>query len=171
MLGGKKQKQVARGSRRWHYPLPSAYCHLLTATCLSLLLSSCFSYKQVELKDITNVAVVKMDAKGIALRVDALLENPNGYRIHVLDPDVDLFLNGKFIGKGFLDSTVVLAKRSEQVYSVPMHAELQGGSLLMMLLSGSFNGDVILGVKGTVVGKAGLIRKRFPFELEEPIEL
>jgi LEA14-like dessication related protein len=123
------------------------------------------------LRDITNVAVERMDAKGIALRVDALLDNPNGYRIHVLDPDVDLYLNEKYIGKGFLDSIVVLQKRTEQVYSVPMHAELKGGSLLMLLLSGSFSGkDVTLGVKGTVVGKAGFLRKRFPFELEEQIQ-
>ncbi|HQW07302.1 MAG TPA: LEA type 2 family protein, partial [Flavobacteriales bacterium] len=121
--------------------------------------------------DITNVAVERMDAKGIALRVDALLDNPNGYRIHVLDPDVDLYLNEKYIGKGFLDSIVVLQRRTEKVYSVPMHAELKGGSLLMLLLSGSFSGkDVTLGVKGTVVGKAGFLRKRFPFELEEQIQ-
>ncbi|MBK6550623.1 MAG: LEA type 2 family protein [Flavobacteriales bacterium] len=136
-----------------------------------MLLTSCLSYKEVVLRDITNVAVERMDAKGIALRVDALLDNPNGYRIHVLDPDVDLYLNEKYIGKGFLDSIVVLQKRTEQVYSVPMHAELKGGSLLMLLLSGSFSGkDVTLGVKGTVVGKAGFLRKRFPFELEEQIQ-
>jgi hypothetical protein len=28
-----------------------------------------------------------------------------------------------------------------------------------------------LGVKGTVVGRSGLLRKRFPFELEERIDL
>ncbi|HQY00724.1 MAG: LEA type 2 family protein [Flavobacteriales bacterium] len=136
-----------------------------------MLLTSCLSYKEVVLRDITNVAVERMDAKGIALRVDALLDNPNGYRIHVLDPDVDLYLNEKYIGKGFLDSIVVLQRRTEKVYSVPMHAELKGGSLLMLLLSGSFSGkDVTLGVKGTVVGKAGFLRKRFPFELEEQIQ-
>ena len=66
---------------------------------------------------------------------------------------------------------MVLQRRTEKVYSVPMHAELKGGSLLMLLLSGSFSGkDVTLGVKGTVVGKAGFLRKRFPFELEEQIQ-
>jgi LEA14-like dessication related protein len=124
----------------------------------------------VELKDITNINVERMDMKGIALRVDALLDNPNGYRIHVLDPDVDLYINDKFIGKGILDSALVLDAKTTRVYSVPLHAELQGGSLLMLLFSGGFNGkDVKLSAKGTVVGKAGFIRKRFPFELEEEI--
>ncbi|HRH67896.1 MAG TPA: LEA type 2 family protein [Flavobacteriales bacterium] len=139
---------------------------------LAFLVTGCLGYKQVELRDIANVEVEKMDAKGIAVRVDAMIENPNGYRIHVLDPDVDLYLNDKFIGKGVLDTALVLDKKSTRVYSVPLHADLQGGSLLMLLLSGALNGDDMkLGAKGTVVGKAGLIRKRFPFELEEMIEL
>jgi len=135
-------------------------------------LTSCFSYKQVELKDITNVAVEKMDAKGIAVRVSALIHNPNGYRIHVLDPDVDLYLNDTYIGKGILDSALVLERKATNVYSVPLHADLQGGSLLMLLLSGAMTGgDLKLGAKGSIVGKAFLLRKRFPFELEEKIQL
>ena len=41
----------------------------------------------------------------------------------------------------------------------------------MMLLSGALSGEMKLGVKGTVVGRSGLLRKRFPFELEERIDL
>jgi LEA14-like dessication related protein len=138
---------------------------------LGMFLSSCFGYKQVELKDVADVSIEKMDAKGIALRVDALLSNPNGYRIHVLDPDVDLYLNDKFMGKAILDSALVLDRKTTRLYSVPLHAELSGGSLLVMLLSGALGGDSFkLGAKGTVVGKAGLVRKRFPFELEEQFE-
>lgn len=150
----------------------ASFLRLPLLLSLALLLSGCFSYKQVQLHDITDVKVEKMDTKGIAIRVDALIENPNGYRIHVLDPDVDLFLNGKFVGKALLDTALVLDKKKSQVYSIPLHADLHGGSLLMMLLTGALNdNDVKLGAKGTVVGKAGLIRKRFPFEVEEMIEL
>ncbi|MEZ4737827.1 MAG: hypothetical protein R2818_00315 [Flavobacteriales bacterium] len=124
----------------------------------------------MELVDITNVSVEKMDAKGVAVRVDAMIANPNGYRIHVLDPDVDLFLNGKFVGEG-IGYGLVLDKKSSRVYSVPLHADLKGGSLLVIMLSGAMNGGkYLLGAKGTVVGKAGFIRKRFPFELEEELE-
>ena len=137
----------------------------------ALLFTSCLSYKEVELVDITDVEVEKFDAKGVSVRVDAMIANPNGYKIHVLDPDVDLFLNGKFVGKGILDTALVLDKKSTRVYSVPLHADLKGGSLLMVMLSGAMNGGkYLLGAKGTVVGKAGLIRKRFPFELEEELE-
>ncbi|MGV3638390.1 MAG: LEA type 2 family protein [Flavobacteriales bacterium] len=143
---------------------------ILLALALVSSATSCTTYEQVELKDITNIQVDRMDAKGIAVRVNALVHNPNNYRIQVLDPDVDLYVNDKFIGKGILDSTLILEKNSTNVYTVPMHAELQGGALLMVLMSGVFNGNQVkLAAKGTVVGKVGLLRKRFPFEFEERV--
>ena len=45
------------------------------------LLASCSAYKEVELTDITNVEVLKMDASTVALRVDARINNPNGFTI------------------------------------------------------------------------------------------
>lgn len=136
-----------------------------------LLLTGCLSYKEVVLRDVTDVRVKSYDAKGIALRVDALIHNPNGYKIHVSDPDVDLYLNDKFIGKGLLDSAVVLDRRSTQLYSIPLHADLQGGSLLMLLLAGELSTEMKIGAKGTVRAGNGALSKRFPFELEETIGL
>ncbi len=138
---------------------------------MALLFSGCFSYQEVVLQDVSNISVERFDAKGMALRVDAVIENPNGYRIKAKDPDVDLFLNGKFIGKGLLDTTLVLDKRSTRTYSIPIQAEFEGGSLLGMLLGGALGGEMQFTAKGTVVGKAGLISKRFPFELTESFEM
>jgi LEA14-like dessication related protein len=138
---------------------------------LLLALTGCFRYDDVELCDIANVEVMKFDAQGIAVRVDAMIHNPNNYRINVSDPDVDLFLNDKFIGKGLLDSALVLDSRSTRLYSIPLHADLQGGSLLALLLSGGLSTEMKLGVKGTVRAGSGALSKRFPFELEETIDL
>ncbi|MBL7982656.1 MAG: LEA type 2 family protein [Flavobacteriales bacterium] len=136
-----------------------------------LLLASCSSYDEVELKDITNVEVLRMDGKQVALRVDALVNNPNGFKIHVEDPDVDLYLNDRFVGKGLLDSALVLDRKSTKVYPVYLHADLQGGAVLFMLLGGALSGELKLGAKGTVAGRSGMLKKRFPFELEETIDL
>ena len=136
-----------------------------------LLVSSCSTYDEVELKDITNVEVLRMDGKQVALRVDALVNNPNGFKIHVEDPDVDLYLNDRFVGKGLLDSALVLERKSTQVYPVYLHADLQGGAMLFMLLGGALSGELKLGAKGTVAGRSGMLKKRFPFELEETIDL
>ncbi|MCB0792950.1 MAG: LEA type 2 family protein [Flavobacteriales bacterium] len=114
----------------------------------------------------------RLDKEGIALRLDVRVANPNRYRLKVRDPDVDLFLDGVFVGKGHLDSMLVLQPRVTRTYSVPMHAELDQGGLPAALLglSGLLKGYADLRVQGTVVGQAGLLRRRFPFELEQRLD-
>jgi LEA14-like dessication related protein len=138
---------------------------------LAVLLTACSPFDEVELRDIRSMEVLRMDGRQIAVRVDVQVLNPNGYRISVEDPDVDLFLNDTFVGKGLLDSTLVLERRSDQVYPVYLHADLAGGPLMMVMLGGALTGQVKLGVKGTVLARSGMLRKRFPFEAEETIDL
>lgn len=145
---------------------------LIGSLVLASVLASCSAYKEVELTDITNVEVLNLDASSVALRVDARINNPNGFSIAVEEPDVDLFLNDRFIGKGVLDSALVLERKAASVYPVYLHADLEGGPLLVLLLTGAFNGDPVkLSAKGTVAGRSGVLKKRFPFEVEEMIDL
>jgi hypothetical protein len=77
------------------------------------------------------------------------------------------------VGKVLLDSTVVLDQRSTRTYSIPLHASFAGrtGPALFTIMAAALRGRTKLGAKGTVTGKAMLIRKRFPFELEQSIDL
>ena len=137
----------------------------------TLLLTSCLSYKDVVMHDIVDVELKKLDARGVSLTALVKLENPNGYRIHVKDPDVDLYLNGTYVGKGYLDTNLVLPKRSNIVHRVPLHAEFKGVNLLMVMLGSALSKETTIGAKGTVMGQAVLLRKRFPFEVEEKLDL
>lgn len=135
---------------------------------LPLLLGSCLSYQPVSFKGITDVDVSKFDNGGVAARVMVTLENPNSFRIHVIDPDVDLYLNDVFIGKATLDSNLVLDKRTTKDYAVPLHASFDGHATQAMgaMLAAALSGQAKLKAKGSVAGKAFLIRKRFLFEEE-----
>lgn len=137
----------------------------------TLLFTGCLSYKEVAMHHIEDVEVKRLDAKGLHLTALVQLENPNGYRIHVKNPDVDLYLNGTYVGKGYLDTNLVLPKRSNMIHRVPLHAEFKGLNLLMVMLSSALTGEARIGAKGSVVGQAGLLRKRFPFDVEETVKL
>jgi hypothetical protein len=145
----------------------------LTAILAPLLLSGCLSYKEVELKAVNDVAVDRLDRDGLAARVNLTIHNPNGYRIKVIDPDVDLFLDEVNVGKVLLDSAMVLEKRSTRTYTIPLHASFAGrtGPALFTIMAAALRGRTKLGAKGTVTGKALLVKKRFPFELEHLIDL
>lgn len=155
--------------RYTRFPLPRM--RDLTLLVIAVLLSGCLSYKEVAMHDIVDVDLKKLDSKGVSLIALVKLENPNGYRIHVKDPDVDLYLNGTYVGKGYLDTNLVLPRRSNEIHRVPLHAEFKGLNLLMVMLGSALSGEATIGAKGTVLGQAGLLRKRYPFEVEETVEL
>lgn len=159
-------------------PLSGA-CHFPFATFRFLLLSlivlalpGCLSYEEVTFKGITDVEVSQMDQSGIAARVTVTLDNPNSFNIQVSDPDVELYLNEVFIGKAVLDSNLVLAKNSEKNYPVPMHATFgdHGVQAMGAMLAAALTGKAKLKAKGSIVGRAFLLRKRFPFEEEHEFE-
>ena len=148
------------------------YKHLLALLTL-LLLAGCMSYSAVELVGVQDAQVTRFDATGLSATVTVQVHNPNNYRIKVMDPDMDLYVNDVALGKATLDSTIMLEASSTQAYTIPLHATLANGQagLLPLLMSTALSGSLKLGVKGTVVGKAGLLRKRFPFEVEQRIDL
>lgn len=137
------------------------------------LLVGCASYEDVILEAVDEVSITSMDAQGIAIRAVLRVHNPNNFKITVQDPDVDLFINDAFIGKALLDSAVDLSPRSTEHVVIPMHAQLQGAGIPLLLfgLGAALGGEMRLRVEGTVVGRAGLLRKRFPFKLEERVEM
>ncbi|MFZ1688560.1 MAG: hypothetical protein WAU70_14115, partial [Flavobacteriales bacterium] len=75
---------------------------LVPALCL--LLTGCTNFRDVTFHGVRNVELRQLDGSLIALTIDAEVENPNGYRIKLKDPDVDLWYNGQLIGKAVLDS-------------------------------------------------------------------
>ncbi|MCB0795898.1 MAG: LEA type 2 family protein [Flavobacteriales bacterium] len=137
------------------------------------VLCGCSSYQEVSLDRIVHVELTELNGQGMTMRVEATITNPNGYRLKVVDPDVDVSWNGKLLGKATLDSSLSLPRRSSQVHSIPLRATWTNGLVpaLLMGLGALFEGQGEVSFKGTVVGKAGLLRKRFPFEITEPVDL
>ena len=151
---------VTGGTMRWTWCLPVVF-----------LLSGCFSYRDVALVEVRSVTTHDISNEGAAFTVEAVIDNPNNYRIKAKDPDVALYLNGQLIGAATLDSIVTLDKRTSRAYDVHLHAHPTGDQFMTALLLAALTGNATVGVKGSIVGQAGLFRHRFPFELEQEVEL
>ncbi|MBS1936327.1 MAG: LEA type 2 family protein [Bacteroidetes bacterium] len=149
-----------------------AALRMALAGAVLLLLSGCMRYNEVKLLGVQGAQLTRLDGKGLSVIVLAEVSNPNKYKISLSDPDVDLYLNDRLVGKAVLDSTVVLAANTTRTYRVPLHTDFsQDGNLLPMLLSGALSGSMKVGAKGSIVAKARLLHKRFPFEAEQQIDL
>lgn len=138
----------------------------------ALLLQGCMRYSEVELVGVRDARLTRFDGKGISAVIAVEVYNPNSYRIQLSEPDVDLLLNGMPLGKAVMDSALVLVPNSTQVYQIPLHATVNPGTNWMPLLLGTAMGGTLhLQAKGTVLAKAKMVRKRFPFELEQDLDL
>ncbi|MBK6893355.1 MAG: LEA type 2 family protein [Flavobacteriales bacterium] len=145
--------------------------HLLALLSIALL-TGCVRYSEVEIVGVQDVQVTRFDATGLSATVTVEVNNPNNYRISVTDPDVDLYINDVAMGKATLDSMVTLDPASTRTYVLPLHATFTNGQagMLPLLMTVALTGSVKLGLKGTAVGKAGMLRKRFPVEVEQRVD-
>lgn len=145
--------------------------HLRTlplALGLLMALPGCMNYTEVQVLGVREARLDRLDTRGLSATVAMEVANPNSYKITVQDPDVDLFLNDMALGKATMDQAVALAPDSTAIYQVPLQVAFskEDGSVLPVLLMAALNRQMKLTAKGTVVGKARGLRKRFPFEVE-----
>ena len=138
---------------------------LVVLSCI--FFTSCFSYKELELGDVSSVKVNKVANGGIEIQAGMQIKNPNGYKIKVKRIDADLFVNGQKIGKINLSKKVVLPRKSDQLQEFNVNTQLS--NLISAVPSLLFGGNINLQMKGSIKGKVFIFSKRFPLEAEKNI--
>jgi len=141
--------------------------HFLVVTSLSLLFTSCFSYKEIELGEVEKVRLNKVSGGGLEIQSDILINNPNNYKIKIKKIDADVLVNGKKVGRIELDKKVVLSKRSEQMQTFTINTQLS--DLISAAPMALFGGSVTLQLKGYIKGKVFIFSKKFPLDEERKI--
>jgi LEA14-like dessication related protein len=141
--------------------------HFILYVSFGLLLTSCFSYKEVELGDVSNVRLNKVSVGGLEIKSDIVINNPNNYKIKIKKIDADVLVNGQKVGKLELNKKVVLPKKSEQVQTFTVNTQLS--DLLSAAPTALFGGSVTLQLKGSIKGKVFIFSKKFPIDEERKI--
>jgi len=139
---------------------------------IAITLQSCFEYEEVDFKGVENFKVEEQNGDKMVVRLDLRVFNPNKYNITIKKTNLDVLLNGKYIGKTSMKENIKIKKKKEDVYPVRLvmnKKDLMKGA--MGSLGGLFGGSVKLGVKGNVKAKAYGIGKKFPVEFEQPVSL
>jgi LEA14-like dessication related protein len=140
---------------------------LLFVTTLLFMLTSCFSYKELELGDVSDVKVKKVGNGGIEIQAGIRIKNSNNYKIKVKKIDADLFVNGQKVGKMNLSKKVILLRKSDQVQSFAVNTQLS--NLIAAMPSLLFGGEINLQMKGYIKGKVFIFSRKFPIEAEKKI--
>ena len=100
------------------------------------------------------------------------IENPNRQSFTLNTLDLDVLLNGIYIGKIKSTEKVNIPKRSGKVYTFPLSAELKSLSLSVFALADLFLHRYIdVELKGMAKINSGLMRKEFHINEQEKIKL
>lgn len=136
-----------------------------------ILLSSC-QVEQVDLVDISSVAVKDMNANEMFLDVTAVFDNPNSFSIKVIESDLDLFLEGSNMGKATLLEGFTLESGKQKSYNLKVKAE--GSNLQMkmlpIMLSAALTGKVTVKLEGDITGRVALIKKKVKVNITEEVK-
>lgn len=128
----------------------------------TLLLSSCFTYKEVEFNGTSDFNVENISKKQLDFSFNANIYNPNDYKIKVRSNDLDVLISDKKVGTAKIQKRVVIKKQTSDDYRVHVQADMKkfaGGGLksIIRTLSG---GSINLRIRGIIKARArGLGRK------------
>jgi LEA14-like dessication related protein len=136
------------------------------------LVVSCSPVEEVRIGPATGIEINGLSGKQISFKVMVKIENPNRQSFTLRALDLDVLLNGIYIGKIRSTEKVNIPKRSSQVYTFPLSAELKSLSLSIFALTDLFLHRYIdVELKGMAKINSGLMRKTIPINEQEKIQL
>ncbi len=136
-------------------------------------LSSCLNIKPLSVGKIESVKIQSYDSKALTLKISVQVKNSNNLKFKIKDNRLDLFLNGKEIGKANVKETVIIKKYSEDSHDFILEASLSKVALASIIgVSSLFNSKPVeFGIKGEVKVKTIGFSRKYPVDISEKIDL
>ena len=94
--------------------------NLIPLILVVFILTGCSIYKTVDIGDVNNVDFKGMVDNKVNLNLKVPISNPNGYKIKIKSMNLDLKINGNYIGKMTIADVIVIPKKSEEVQVFPV---------------------------------------------------
>ncbi len=96
---------------------------LVIFSLLVLMAGACIPNKNIELRDIKNVALQKGTGEQMVLEGDAVFFNPNSARMKLKEIKVDVLIDGK--RSAVVDQKLKAVARGKEEFTVPLKVQLQ----------------------------------------------
>ena len=146
---------------------------LIIVFFILLIAPSCNVYKDVEVAEVKEVKIIRFDQDAVEAEVELVINNPNWYRVVLLESDVDVFINGKEVGKLQLKEKVILANKTSSTRTIIMtgdYNDMSSGfldNLLTLLFANTAKFEVI----GTMKGRALMISRKVDVKEETELDI
>lgn len=140
---------------------------------LSTALLSCGVFQDIEVGEVERIAIKDLGKNTLDIDLYIPVSNPNNFDVSLSKSDIDLWVNGYFMGQVELLTPVKVPKKSEgsQCISVRAHSDQIALFLKKEALKLLLNPVVEIEAKGYVKGKARLFSKKVPVSIKESLNL
>lgn len=132
--------------------------------CFIFVASSCQAPKELEYRDFRNLKVEKIGFGSSSLKLDVIYYNPNNFGLQLKYTDLDIFIDGNYLGHSSQDYQISIQRLSE--FTLPLQINLDMQNLLKNALPTFLGKEVTVKITGKVkLGKAN-VYKTFPVNYE-----
>lgn len=146
---------------------------LAALALLVLVLQSCNIYKEVEVLEVRDVALKEFSQDQVEIEVTLVLDNPNWYKIKIVDSDLDLYLNKRDIGNLKLADKVYVPKKTRSVQTIGIYTDYKDlkENFLQNMLTLLFTSKTELQVTGYVKARGLMVGKKVLVDVKQEVDL
>lgn len=136
---------------------------LFTLIC-TLFFASCREPKELEYRDFKNLSTEKLGFSSSTIKLDLIYYNPNNFGLELKRTDLDIFINGNYLGHTAQEYQIHIPKKGE--FALPLTIEVDMKNAYKNALPALFGQEVLVKVTGKVkLGKAN-VYKSFAVDYE-----
>ncbi len=146
---------------------------LIALFIITALFTSCISFKPITTNKIDAIHINSAGNKGLDITIDLVINNPNGFAIHVNAIELDLVSNSVQLGHVSSKEKFRIPKKSTVTQQLIFTVSLKSTALATIptLLSLIGTKNVTISANGFVKAKAMLINKRFDVNFTDGIKM
>jgi LEA14-like dessication related protein len=120
-----------------------------------LLLPSCRAPKELEYKDFKDFSVEKLGFSSSAVKMNIVYYNPNNFGLQLKRTDLDIYIDGTYLGHTSQEYQVDIPKRKD--FQIPVKIDVDMKNLFKNAFNTLFSKEVVVKVTGRIkLGKANV---------------
>jgi LEA14-like dessication related protein len=122
-----------------------------------ILFLGCREPKELEYRDFKNLQTEKLGFSSSTIKLDLIYFNPNNFGLELKRTDLDIFINGNYLGHTAQEHQIHIPKKGE--FSLPLTIEVDMKNAYKNALPALFGQEVLIKVTGKVkLGKANVYK-------------
>lgn len=131
---------------------------------ISISLTACFNYEDVEIKEVKSIKLLDLSDQGLSVESEIKISNPNSFKLSVSKSEFDFYIRGKKLGKASIEGKLKIPAKSEQYHKVILVSkskDMSPNALPILIgLTASGRDKINFKVEGFIEGKAFLFKRK-----------